>query len=477
MADSFAAAVVCGGGGLRLWPLSRSACAKPFVQLPGRKRPLLADTFLRIAKANPAPSAIIVVAAKDDLPLCRSIAEKYASDIPHLFIGEPEGRDTAPAIAASASFSAARFGENLPLLALPADHSIANADNFWRAAMHSVRAAKDGKIALLGIPPDSPATGYGYIERGEKESEMRFAVRRFVEKPDAERAAKFAADKNFLWNAGIFCFTPRTLFAELQSIAPDLHSQMAALAKTINSESDSWLPPPQNYSALPKISFDYAVMEKTRCAAIISADDIGWSDVGSWRAVADSLPADKNGNRIVGDAILSECKNCFVAGENRLVAMIGARDLHIVDSPDALLISAADKAEKVRELAAALRAQKRPEAETPARVRRPWGEYEVLAEGEGWKVKRISVLPGAQLSLQSHKHRSEFWTTIGGVMTVTIDEREFLQSVGESCFVPLGAKHRMANATAAAAAIIEVQIGDYLGEDDIVRYEDMYGRV
>ncbi len=474
--DSFVAAVICGGGGLRLWPLSRAAYAKPFVRLPGRDRPLLADTFARIAQSPDAPAAIIVIAAENDIPMCRRTAAEYAPKIPHLFVGEPEGRDTAPAIAAAACLSAKRFGGETPLLVLPADHAVARADNFWRAAIRAARAAADGKIALLGIPPDSPATGYGYIERGTMESESQFAVRRFVEKPDAARAAQFLADGNFLWNAGIFSFTPQTLFSELRSETPELFAPLDDLRKTIGGDSDSWSPPQKHYARLPKISFDYAVMEKTRRASVVAAENTGWSDVGSWRAVAETLPADADGNRNFAAAELLDCKNCFVAGGHRLIAAVGARDLHIVDTPDALLISAAADSEKVRDLAAHLRAQKRPQAETPATVRRPWGEYTVLSEGDGYKVKRISVSPGGKLSLQSHRRRSEHWTTVAGTMTVTIDEREFAQAAGAACFVPLGAKHRMANDTAAEAAIIEVQIGDYLGEDDIVRYEDIYGR-
>ena len=473
---AFVAAVICGGDGLRLWPLSRAACAKPFIRLPGRARPLLADTFARIAESPAAPAAIVVVAAADDIFLCRQTAEEFAPGIPHLFVGEPEGRDTAPAIAAAACLAARKFGEDAAMLVLPADHAIAQTDNFWQAAMRATRAATDGKIALLGVPPDSPATGYGYIERGAEESESLFAARRFVEKPDAARAAQFVADGNFLWNAGIFSFTPRTLFAELQSAAPELHAPLAHLRETIG-DSDLWTPPQKQYAALPKVSFDYAVMEKTARAAVVAADNIGWSDIGSWRAVADSLPADEDGNRGFAAAELLDCKNCFVAGDgSRLVAAIGARDLYIIDSPDALLISSAADSERVRELAARLRAQKRPQAEAPALVRRPWGEYEVLSAGGGYKVKRISVSPGGKLSLQSHRRRSEHWTTVAGAMTITIDGREFAMPAGESCFVPAGAKHRMANDTDSEAAIIEVQIGDYLEEDDIVRYEDIYGR-
>ena len=483
--NSFATVIICGGGGLRLWPLSRTTCAKPFVRLPGFARPLLADTFARIAAAPTIPAATITVAAAGDLPLCRQIAQENAPAISHFFVGEPEGRDTAPAIATAAATAAKRFGENTPLLILPADHAIANANKFWQAAESAAKSAKDGKIVLLGIPPDYAATGYGYIERGAKcaESESVFAVKKFVEKPNLARAEEFAADENFFWNAGIFCFTPKTLFAELQNFAPEIYSPLQKLQNAqnaqneIESANESFLPPHDLYSSFPKISFDYAVMEKTKRAAVVPAANVGWSDVGSWRAVAESLPADANGNRNFANAEILECENSFFAGGNRLIAAVGVRDLHIIDTPDALLVSAADSSEKVRELAARLQKQNRRETREPAIVRRPWGEYEVLSAGAGYKVKRISVLPGGKLSLQSHRRRSEHWTTVAGVMTITIDDREFAMATNESCNIPANAKHRMANDTDSEAAIIEVQIGDYLEEDDIIRYEDIYGRV
>ena len=456
--------------------MSRAAFAKPFLTLPGRERPLLADTFARICESDIAPDALMVIAAERDLFLCRELAGQHAPNLPHLFVGEPQGRNTAPAIAAAACLAAQRFGEDAVLLVLPADHLVGNSQAFWRAATCAMQAAERGKIALLGISPDYPATGYGYIEPGEEEADSCFAVRRFVEKPDSQRAAQFVSD-GFLWNAGIFCFTPGTLFAELAEIAPDLHAPLSALQNTIDNEA-SWMPPGDQYARMPSVSFDYAVMEKTTRAAVVAAKDAQWSDVGSWRALSDSLPADKNGNRNFGDAELLECRDCFISGNGgRLIVAAGIRGMHIIDEPDALLVCEAGFSERVREVSELLQKQNRPQAETPVTVRRPWGSYTVLSEGDGYKVKRIEVLPGAKLSLQSHKHRAEQWTTVAGVMTVTIDGREFRQSIGESCHIPLGAKHRMANETGEVAAVIEVQTGDYLGEDDIVRYEDIYGRV
>ena len=462
--------IICGGSGSRLWPVSRSGHAKPFARLPGLNSSLLAQTYSRLAGLPLPPTAVLTVAAAETLFLCRESAANIPA--PHLFIGEPVARNTAPAVVAAAAMVRQRFGEDAVLLVLPADHLVADPAAFWTAAAYALQAAENGRFALLGITADSPATGYGYIECGMAQPGSCFAVRQFVEKPERRRAEEFLAAGNFLWNAGIFCFTAKTLFAALPTLAPELQAPLAELSP---GDAPTWLPETAAYARFPDISFDCAVMEKTDNAVVVAAD-AGWSDAGSWQALAQTLPADDAGNRRTGEALLLDCHNCFVAGEQRLIAAIALNDVHIIDTPDALLVARADSGERLREVFASLQKQARPEAATPATVRRPWGSYTVLAETPGYKVKRLEVLPGGRLSLQSHRHRSEHWTTVTGVMDIIIDGREFTQPAGQSCHVPQGVKHRMANSTNAPAAVIEVQTGDYLDEDDITRYEDIYGR-
>ena len=481
--QNFVAVILCGGCGSRLWPLSRAEYAKPFVQLPGLQVPLLEETYRRLpggaAQIRHPPAAVLTVAAADSIFLCQQAAARQCSQTEQLFIGEPMGRNTAPALVAAASWVRERFGDAMPLIVLPADHLVGNPQAFWDAAAKALAATADG-FALLGIAPDHPATGYGYMECGAALDNGCFAVKRFVEKPDAATAAQFLSAGNFLWNAGVFCFTPKTLFAEMHLHAPQLLAAANALQPPTAAE---WYPTAEHYAAFPNISFDYALMEKTKNASVAVAKDAQWSDVGSWAALAEHIPADANGNRIdnmqnENSTVVMDSCNCFIAADGgRLVTALGLDNLHIIDTPDALLVANATQSQEVRKLYDTLHNQKRPQATTPTTVYRPWGSYTVLAESANHKVKRIVVNPGGILSLQSHRRRSEHWTTVQGIMSVMIDEREFDMPVDQSCHIPLAAKHRMHNKTDSAAAVIEVQIGDYLGEDDIVRYEDIYGRV
>ena len=479
MSAQFIPIIICGGSGSRLWPRSRRDFAKPFVPLPGATESLIDLTYKRLCESPQTPTAVMTVAAANDLFLCEDSFAKYGPKTPHLLIGEPEGRNTAPAIATAVMWVRQRFGNDAAVLVLAADHIVGNAAAFWRAVAAATRAAQAGKIALLGIAPSYPSTGYGYIERGEALAEVKdvFTVRRFVEKPDAAKAQTFVANDNFLWNAGIFCFTPQTLFAELPALAPAVAAPLESLATQLPADSP-WLPTAADYQLFPDISFDFAVMEKTANAAVAPAVGAQWSDVGSWRALGESsLAADARGNRTDSEALLLDCDNCLLVGDGgRLLAGIDLQDLLIIDSPDALLVAKTESAERAREVFVQLSRDGREEALTPRTVRRPWGSYTVLSHGEGYKIKRINVLPGERLSLQSHAHRSEHWTTIVGKMTVVINERTLIMAKDESCYIPLGAKHRMYNDTDELAAIIEVQVGDYLGEDDITRYEDIYGR-
>ncbi|WOV91534.1 MAG: mannose-1-phosphate guanylyltransferase/mannose-6-phosphate isomerase [Candidatus Zeuxoniibacter abyssi] len=470
--------VICGGSGARLWPQSRAAMPKPFISLPGSKTTLIDDTYARLCAMPTA--AVFTVAAAEHFHLCRDSCAVHGPQVEHFFIGEPLRRNTAAAIAVAAECVSRRFGGDAVLLVLPADHVIGNEVAFRHAVAAATAAANDGNLALLGVLPDYPATGYGYIEQGDALKEGVFGVHRFIEKPDALSAKKFLRAGNFLWNAGMFCFTPRTLAGELSQHAPDI----AGLGKEIFTQDNchgdggnKFFPPAEVYERFPDISFDYAVMEKTDKAAVVVAVDIQWSDIGSWRALAARLPADTHGNRTHGDVLLKDCNDNLVIADKRLIACIGTQGLHVIDSPDALLVSTEKHTEHTRDIFDRLFVAGRAEAVQSTIGKRPWGEYTVLAEGGGYKVKRIMVAPGGCLSLQSHRRRSEHWTTVEGVMTVIIDKQKFNMSVGQACHVPCNARHRMANKTDKPATVIEVQTGDYLGEDDIIRYEDIYGRV
>ena len=478
--------VLCGGSGSRLWPRSRANLPKPFIAMPDGGGALLDRTFARIAEAPAPPAAVMTAVAAEHAFLCEESFSAHGPDAPHWIVAEPLGRDTGAAVAMAAEICRKRISDDAILLVLPADHLIADSAGFWNAAARATASARAGNFALLGIAPDHAATGYGYIRRGEKTADGgSFQVSEFVEKPTRARAEAFLQSGNYFWNAGVFCFAAGTLHSALPAVAPDLAAPLARATagaeRFAKAGTTVFSPDKTACESFPAISFDRAVMEKVGGATVADAAGIGWSDVGSWRTLGATVAADENGNRVCGEAILEGAENCVIVGGGRLIAAVDVRGLHIVDSPDALLVSSEAGTERTREVFAKLRG--RAEAEEAATVRRPWGSYTVLAEGAGgkgggggFKVKRIDVSPGAKLSLQSHRHRSEHWTTVIGTMTVTAGGREFAMAANESCFIPRGSRHRMANLTDAPAAVVEVQVGDYLGEDDIVRHEDIYGR-
>ena len=471
---AFVPVIICGGSGSRLWPSSRQQLPKPFALLPGRANPLIDDTYQRVTGAPLTPTAVITITAAEYAFLCQERYTAVGATPPHFVIAEPLAKNTAPAIAVATEFARRRFGEDTIIAVLPADHGIDNMPVYRRVLNTALAAAAKDQMVLLGMQPSYAATGFGYIECGDELAPEVYRVARFIEKPDTVRAEQFIQDKNFLWNGGTFCFNVKQGLAQIAAHAPAISAALPAVFAD-DSGSGNLLPAAAAYEQFPAISFDYAVMEKTDCAAVVRAQDFNWTDIGSWRAVADSVPADGDGNRLLGDVVLQECADCFVSADGgRLVTGLGLADIYIMDTPDALLVADAKQTENVRHIFTAL--GQRQEALLPPTVRRPWGSYTVLAEGNGYKVKRIDVLPQQKLSLQSHRKRSEHWTCIHGAMGIVIEERDFIMAVDESCHIPLGAKHRMYNNTDAPAAVIEVQIGDYLGEDDIIRYEDIYGR-
>ena len=469
--------VLCGGKGVRLWPYSRDQLPKPFITLPGQQHTLIESTYARLHDdAAPAAIAVITVTSSNHAFLCEESYNKCGGDIPHIIIRESVARNTAAAIAAATIIAQQRFGDDVVLSVWPADHLIQNTTAFCLALQTAIAGANSGRLMLFGIPPTSPSTEFGYIKCGERLAPNVYNIRQFIEKPDRQTALELTREALVLWNAGMFCFQAKTGLAELSKHAADIMASLTRSCTQTQSKNHHVLLPESAYTDLPSVSFDHAVMEKTTTASVVRTDDLVWSDVGTWRSIEKTLPPDMHGNRVSGDAQLLDCENCLIVGTQRLIAGIGISNLHVIDSPDALLISDAHHSHRARELVATLADDDREETMVPTTVLKPWGTYTVLSAGEGYKVKRIEVRPGAKLSLQSHQRRSEHWTTVAGVMTVVIDDNTFTLPVGKHCHIPQETKHRMENNGDTTAAVIEIQIGDYLGEDDITRYEDLYGR-
>lgn len=462
--------ILCGGAGSRLWPVSRELHPKPFIRLADGQS-LLHKAFLRGA-AMPGVKEILTVTNRELYFKTRDeYQEVNDQGMPTSFVLEPFGRNTAPAVAAAGLQVMRSHGPDAVLLVLPADHLIADQPAFARAVAEAVELARAGRLVTFGIRPERAETGYGYIRARGNE------VLEFVEKPTAERAAAFVASGEYLWNSGMFCFRAGTLLDEMQLHSPEMLAAVRACMPAEGATGGAMLElDPAAFAGVPDISVDYALMEKSRRVAVVSCA-IGWSDVGSWSAIGELAAIDANGNRVEGETLLHESSGCYVKGSGRLVAAVGLKDVLIIDTADALLVAAKDSAQDVRHVFNQLKARGHEAHKLHRTVHRPWGTYTVLEEGPGFKIKRIEVKPGASLSLQMHHHRSEHWIVVSGTATVVNGEREFSVKTNESTFIPAGNRHRLANATNADLAIIEVQSGPYLGEDDIVRFEDNYGRV
>lgn len=474
--------IMSGGAGTRLWPVSREGHPKPFMRLPDGQS-LLGKTYCRAAALIPQGGVIMTVtnrehyfASKDHFAECQLPNHRAH------FLLEPEGRNTGPAIAAAASSLAQEYGDEAIMVVMAADHLIQDLASFKLATEHAIRLAKQGHLVTYGIRPTAPETGFGYIESGGGlDDEGGCKVARFVEKPDLATAQEYLSSGRFLWNSGMFCFTVGSILRELEvhepSIAPRVRqcveqSQAYDSAGVKLQELHGEL-----FAELPDISIDYAVMERSSAVAVVPAD-FDWSDIGSWNALAQLVPADAEHNRVQGDAILIDTRNTFVLGESRLVATVGVDDLIVVDTADAILVARADRAQEVRQVAKQLKRQNHDAYRLHRTVARPWGTYTVLEEGPRFKIKRIVVKPGASLSLQMHHHRSEHWIVVRGMAKVINggDEPRMINT-NESTFIPAGHKHRLENPGVIDLVMIEVQSGEYLGEDDIVRFDDKYGRV
>lgn len=465
--------ILCGGAGSRLWPVSRELHPKPFIRLADGQS-LLQKAFLRGALLGGVEEVLTVTNRELLFKTRDEFAEVNTRAVATSFILEPFGRGTAAAVAAAALRVAATHGNDAIMLVLPADHLIADAEAFARAVAEAQRLAGEGRLVTFGIRPTSPETGYGYIEaRGND-------VERFVEKPSLDVARSYVESGRFLWNSGMFCFSAGTVLEEMAQHCADVlgavkscveRSRLAQGAGFSQLELDA-----PSFAEVPDVSIDYALMERSRRVAVVPCS-IGWSDIGSWSAIGDLTAEDENHNRIEGQAFLHNVQSCYIRGEARIVGAVGVNNLIIIDTADALLVADRSQAQDVKQIFVQLKAQGHEAHRLHRTVHRPWGAYTVLEEGPGFKIKRIEVKPGASLSLQMHRQRSEHWVVVSGSARVVNGERELAVATNESTFIPAGNKHRLENPGTGELVIIEVQSGPYLGEDDIVRFDDKYGRI
>lgn len=465
--------ILSGGSGSRLWPLSREAHPKPFVQLPDDTT-LMGRTYERAAALD-GVSEIFTVANENHYFLAAdSISACAMGSIKNTYLLEPIGRNTAPAIAAAALEISRVHGQDTVMLVLPADHLISNVSAFSDAAQEAERMATLGNIVTFGICPTRPETGYGYIEVDEGQ------FIGFVEKPDQATANEYMTTGRHFWNSGMFCFTAATIIDAMKSHCPQLLALVEeCLAKSKRNLADLGETVRLDRHIFPQvenISIDYAVMEKAPNIACI-ATRFDWSDIGSWVAFSELFHIDEHDNRTAGDVISINASKCIVDAETRLVGLVGVQDLIVVDTADALLIAAKEHAQEVRRVFDQLRASDHQAAILHRTVHRPWGTFTVLEEGDRFKIKRVEVKPGHRLSLQAHHHRSEHWVIVSGTARVINGNEETLLSTDQSTYIPCGIKHSLENPGLMPLVLIEVQTGEYLGEDDIVRFDDIYGRV
>lgn len=466
--------VMAGGVGSRLWPVSRALLPKQFTQFPGQSETLFQGTLQRIDGLPELVVPIVVCNADHRFLVAEQLRQLHKTGSTILL--EPVGRNTAPAVALAA-FSALAIDADPILLVLPADHVIRDRNELQKIITQGIGFASAGKLVTFGIVPGKPETGYGYIEKGDTLNSSGAAmVARFVEKPNLETASAYLATGNYLWNSGMFMFSAARYLQELQQFAPDIFAQCEAAYAGLEIGNDYVTIPEALFRECRSESIDYAVMEHTNDAVVLPLD-AGWNDLGAWDALWDIQGKDAAGNVVSGDVLLENVSNSYVQSGSRLVAAIGMSDTIIVETSDAVLVANKGSVQAVKKIVSQLEQQARPEGVSHTLVYRPWGSYESLAVGAGYQVKHIIVNPGAALSLQLHHRRAEHWILIKGSGLVTCDDKEFALQPNESTFIPLGAKHRLSNPGTEPVEIIEVQVGDYLGEDDIERFEDRYGRV
>jgi mannose-1-phosphate guanylyltransferase/mannose-6-phosphate isomerase len=471
MSSQLIPVLMCGGAGTRLWPVSRESMPKQFVPLVG-DRSTFQQTLQRISDPTMFARPIVITSADFRFIVAEQLREiGIAADI----VLEPTRRDSGPAVAVAAVL-AERRDPQAAVLVLASDHIVRKPEEFIAACRNAAAAVTKGRIVTFGIRPTSPATSYGYIRPGAKlNGAAALSVEAFVEKPDAATAARYVAE-NYLWNSGNFMFRADVMLDEITKFEPVIAEAARAAVAELTQDLDFQRLAPEPFARAPKKSIDYAVMERTKLAAVIQAD-MGWSDVGSWDAVWDNLEHDAAGNAVSGSAVILDAHNSLVrADDGVLTALIGVDNAIVIATGDAVLVASRDKAEQVKALVEQLKSQNRREAVEHRRVYRPWGYYQGVDAGARYQVKRIVVTPGSTLSLQKHFHRAEHWVVVKGTAEVTVGENVHTVHENESVYIPIGSLHRLANPGKIPLELIEVQVGSYLGEDDIVRVTDVYGR-
>ncbi len=460
--------ILAGGTGSRLWPLSRELYPKQLLQLIDETS-LLQTTVLRISLLDEVLAPLLVVGEEHRFITKRQL-ESLALGEDSVILLEPVARNTAPAVCGAVEYCASVQDEETILLVLPADHLILRKDAFQQAVLDAVKLAEEGKIVTFGIEPQHPETGYGYIEQGEGS-----AVKSFREKPDFDTAKSYIEQGNYYWNSGMFAFSIKTFRTEMDKYAPEILSSMRESVLRGRRDGSFFRLDKEAMSSSPDDSLDYALMERTACAAVVAAD-LDWSDIGSWHALWEVSEKDESGNVVQGDVLMEDTKNCLIRSEDTLVATVGLEDTLVVETSDAVLVAPLSRSQDVKKIVTKLKKSSRGEFKLHRTVHRPWGSYTVLEQHERYQIKRISVIPGSKLSLQMHHHRHEHWVVVSGTARITNGDEVFLLFENQSTYIPAGVNHRLENPGVIDLELIEVQNGSYLGEDDIVRFEDEYGR-
>nr|WP_163504045.1 mannose-1-phosphate guanylyltransferase/mannose-6-phosphate isomerase [Halomonas socia] len=480
MSESLTPVILAGGSGSRLWPLSRQHYPKQFLALGGLPagqdddavpRSLLQQTLARLAGLRLAP-ALVVGSEPHRFLLAEQLREAGVEDATLLL--EPEGRNTAPAIACAALY-ACRDGDDPLLLVLPADHLIRDAQAFRSSVAAAASLAASGELVTFGVVPERAETGYGYLQRGAALGQTGHRLARFVEKPDLATAEAYLASGDYLWNSGMFVLRASRYLDELAARQPAMLAACRAALDGAREDLDFLRLDAEAFRQSPADSIDYAVMEHASRAVVVPLD-AGWSDIGGFQALWEASAKDERGNAVHGDVQLHDCRRLLVHAEQRLVSALGVEDLVIVVTQDAVLVADRRRSQEVKTLVEGLLAAGREEPIEHPRVHRPWGSYQAIERGQRYQVKHITVAPGARLSRQLHHHRAEHWVVVSGTARVTLDDREFMLSENQSTYIPIGATHRLENPGKIPLELIEVQSGSYIGEDDIVRFEDIYGR-
>ena len=468
--------LMCGGSGSRLWPMSRKSLPKQFLKCnPSSHFSFLQDTFLRLKKIKNIQEPILICNEEHRFITAEQMREIDVK--PKSIILEPYAKNTAPAIAL-ASIQANTFDDDPIILVLPSDHAIENVDQFTKTIEKGIKYAEDGKIVTFGINPKSPETGFGYIEaerNHDYEDPKGIKIKSFIEKPNKEIAEKFIESSKYLWNSGIFLMKTKIVLEQFDLFVPKVLSICNLCIKQSSIDLEFLRIDKNNFQNCPEVSFDIAIMEKTELGIVIPLD-IEWSDVGSWDSIWNISKKDNSGNYLLGNVLSDSIKNCYLRSENKLIVGIDIENIIVVETSDAVLVVKKESSQKVKNIVEKMKNNNIIEATQHKKVFRPWGSYLSIAKGNGWQVKTITVKPKASLSLQKHNYRTEHWVVVSGKALVEIEDNKQILSVNESVYIPMGFKHRLSNLNDESLTIIEVQSGNYLGEDDIIRFEDNYGR-